>query len=339
MEDIVKTLLAEQIKERKITVRAIHKEIDRLCCANKDYDWFSMSTLERRLQRPTEMSEAEGLLIRDALKNIVTESAWTHMRRNITEKMRYTYAGLINEAVNNGFALSSTVKEYTNKDDDLDFIKKMSWIYEEVPDCCRLFWNKHLNTYTHLPNISKACLLCSSYIGKNIHLNKEYNKKIIEFINIFPLYEGASVISNASDDIIKELGNILIASVDTIKEKPRFIHDCAHGNIIIPDDYKIKRGQPDHDQEMFLNTVLMYKNNIVDYKVRPEDMIKELCFILCLDKFEWLLAYVTTIFSQYINPIKEQITPKEYHTRGCSGFSFINEELDYLNELLSYIII
>lgn len=333
MEDVVKSILVDQIKEKHISVRELHGEIEKICDSDPSRQWFSLATLERRIQKPSDISGDELYLIRDAVKNIVSDSLWIHIRRHITETMRIKYAAKIDDAVRHGFALHRRLVNYSGFDNDDVFVKSIASFYITSPDHIKSWWSRYLETYLLLPDISKASLMCSSYIGNSLQRNVVNDAKLLKFIDFFPLFQGINMISKFSDDEIKLLGNLLLISANILDEKeiPDQYFDYAISKNNIP-NYISAEPVSEND---FVKLAMRYKHSVKDYAVDAKDFIHGICFILFIDRIEWLLAYATSVFYFMIQKTdKRQLVDREYHDRGCTGFRFTDRELDYLCELL-----
>ena len=85
MEDIIGELLVQQIKERRITVRALYHQMEVQYEKDPRLRWISMTTLERRLQNPNSITDEELVLMRESVKNLISGAEWIHIQRNITE--------------------------------------------------------------------------------------------------------------------------------------------------------------------------------------------------------------------------------------------------------------
>ncbi len=335
MEDIVKELLVEQIKEKKISVRDLHKQIEKICTSDNSHVWFSISTLERRLQNPKDITSEELLLIRDAVKSLISNATWIHMRRNITNSLREKYISQIDEAVSNGFALHQQLKNYNNIIDADDFCIKIKAFYRNASKDIQKRWLKILPVYLSLPDLTKACIMCGSYIGRSVEKNALYEQKILLFVDYFPIFQGVNIINHLSNNDIALLSDLLkLASISFDYE---LIPDYYRTYAVNKDLIKIPEMSPIQgiEEEYFLTIVKNYKHSIIDYQVTPEDFIRGLCFILYLERIEWLLAYASSIFYYNLNEIERKTDPnREYYDRGCTGFRFTEKELEYLCELL-----
>ena len=331
MEDIVKLLLVEQIKERKISIRNLHKQMDQICAKNPEYEWMSLSTLDRRMQDPLSIQDAELRLIQQAIEQILSHAQWIHVKRNITEGMREKYAHLIDEAMSHGFALhgslSNDIDPYNG---DEEFVSQVNGFYEDAPEECRRHWEKVLPCYLGLPDLAKASILCASYIGRNDAENKESNRRIKEFLDCFPVYWGINLLAGMDDDSIRQLGSILRAAPEYTLNVSEKYRGYAIDRMNIP----TFTGQP-KPTSAFTGYAIAYKHSVTDYKVDARDFIHGASFLLYIDKMEWLLAYASSIFSFKVNQLDRSYSiRREYHDRGCTGFRFSDPELDYLCELL-----
>ena len=100
-----------------------------------------------------------------------------NIRRNITEGMREKYAHMIDNAISHGFALHGKLEDIIDSTvDDEGYMQQINGFYEEAPKECRIFWEKILPCYLQLPDLAKASILCSSYIGRSKLNNKESNR-------------------------------------------------------------------------------------------------------------------------------------------------------------------
>lgn len=335
MEDVMKYLLVEQIKEKGLTVREMHAQIEKICENDRSRQWFSMSTLERRLQRPDDISPEELILIRDAVRGILSNAAWIHIKRNITEDLRQRYVSMIDEAVSKGFALHQQIADYDNTSDDDAFVRDVRIFYRHAPEKARERWMQVLPVYLRLPDIAKAAVMCGSYIGRSRTRNEAYESKTLQFIDYFPVFQGINIISMLTDDQISVLSGILkLASLpfDTavLPDKYR-VYAVDKAAIEIPSGF----GQPAAGEQEFARLVQRYKHTITDFHVESGDLIRGLCFVLYLGRVDWLLAYTTSIFYYNLEETESRIyMRREYHERGCTGFRFTDKELDYLCELL-----
>ena len=337
MNTVFNELLVSQIKERQVTVRALHKQIGRLCEKNSDYQWLSLATLERRLQNPASISEEEHDLIKEAFKKILSESMWIHVQRNITERLRFKYAQKIDVAVSQGFALPLELKDYDNTDTDREFVSGILTFYRQAPVYVKKWWLSYLETYLKLPNLAKATILCSSYIGRSLSKNTLYDQKIRRFLEYFPFFYGISDLSKFDSNELSLLGSLMTITSDLLDPGniPDVYRDYAIDKRNIPTDNTLIHDDLDDFESGFCRLATAYKNSIVDYKVSYKDYIHECCFVLFVDRVEWLLAFATAIFVYRAN-INNMLYSgrKEYHPRGCTGFKFTDKELDYLCELL-----
>lgn len=336
MESIIKTVLVEQIREKHITVRSIHAQIEKICAADQRCQWISLSTLERRLQRPGDMSSDELRLIRDAVKMIVSDSVWIHVRRHITERMRLNYASQIDRAVENGFALHQQLVDYSGFEDDPVFYNQILNFYYAAPKHLRDFWGKTLETYLLLPDIAKASILCGSYIGHSVMKDEAYNRKVLEFIDYFPLFQGINIIGRLDNKDVALLGKLMLAAASTIDADTvpqKYWEYAVHRSKIVLTN--TARRRLSSDAKEFMRLATSYKHSVKDYPVDAADFIHGICFILFIDRVEWLLAYTTSVFYYNLEQTENRYyLQREYHSRGCTGFRFTDKELDYLCELL-----
>lgn len=340
MENLIKELLIQQIKDKHITVRALHGEISKLCENNHNLKWISMATLERRLQHPADISEEELYIIRDATQNIVSDSVWIHIKRNITEKMRYKYAMEIDDAVSHGFALRQKVDHYDNFSNDKEYVCNILAFYRSAPIHIKRWWLNNLETYLQLPDLSKAVLMCSSYIGHSIKKDLQYNNKIIKFLDYFPIFQGINSISSFQNNELHILSRIMSSAADVLDENsiPDQLYECAKSKMNIKFSFVSEQDPVDTFETSFCRLAVSYKHSITDYKTDAQDFIHSCCFILFIEKVEWLLAFATTIFFFRLKHEEDRYNiRREYHDRGCTGFRFTDKELDYLCEFL-YII-
>ncbi len=332
MENIIKLLLVGQIDSKNISLRELHAEIEKLCEKDKSYTWFSLTTLSRRLNNPLELTDEETVLIRDAVRNVVSESTWIHMKRNITEGMKRKYSSQIEKAIENGFALKPIVV-YNNKEDDEIYIKEISTFYKNAPQICKDIWERVVPTYLSMPDIAKASLMCTVYLGRNLEKNKEHEKRIMDFIDFFPVFQGINVINDLNPDKIRLLADILklasLEDVDPNSIPPIYKKYAIDKNLIPEAENKIKtRGT-------IIEQALRYKYGVKDFKISFRDFIHGLCYTLFLTRTEWLLAYTTTLFFYKLEQVEDRYRlRRDYHTKGCSGFRFTDNELSYLCELL-----
>ena len=332
MEDIVKLLLVEQIKERKISIRNLHKQMDQICAKNPEYEWMSLSTLDRRMQEPLSIQDAELRLMQQAIEQILSHAQWIHVKRNITEGMRENYAYLIDDAVSNGFALHGNLNtEIDVTKDDIEFISQINAFLRSATPECIAYWEQILPCYLHLPDLAKASILCGSYIGHSKLRNELYNDKIKEFLNYFPLYWGIGDIAKLNNSSVAVLGEILLAStIGSIKPPEEYWTYAINKNSI-----PVFAETSVAPESKISEYAIKYKHSITDYQVSAQVFIHGLCFILFIDRMEWLLAYAASIFSYKVNQVDISYSiRREYHDRGCTGFRFSDPELDFLCELL-----
>lgn len=335
MDKFISEILVEQIKEKGISVRELHAQIEKICEKDTTAQWISLSTLERRFQHPKNITEAELPLIRDAMKSIVSGSLWMHVKRHITEELRYKYASQIEEAVSKGFALHQRLADYDNSFEDTDFVTKIRNFYRDSPENVRKRWLEILPIYLGLPDIAKASLLCCSYIGKSVDKNDIHNQKILKFMDYFPIFQGINIISRISDEQIASLSGILnLASTAIIPaDVPNEYRRYAIDKSLIPVEHNISTSVT--NEERFMAYVIRYRASIRDFLVTPEDFIRGICFTLFIDRVEWLLAYTTSIVYYDMKETRERLKmDREYHDRGCTGFRFTDNELDYLCSLI-----
>ncbi len=335
MESALKSILIEQIKEKHISVRELHAQIEKICVNDHSAQWISLSTLERRIQHPDKISSEELNLIRDAVRATISESAWIHIKRNITEKLRYRYATQIDQAVSRGFALHQKLADYDNTLDSDDFIEYIRQFYRSAPSGVRKRWLELLPTYLLLPDLAKAGLLCGSYIGKNIAKSEEYDCKILKFIDYFPVFQGVNILGSLEDHQISVLSGILqLAATAVVPEDTPDIY-CRYSidkNLI---EKPTGFYTPAEGEDTFLKMVVKYKRSITDFLVTPETFIRGICFALYISRAEWLLAYTTSIIYYNMDDTEKRLFKhREYHDRGCTGFRFTDKELDYLCSLL-----
>lgn len=335
MESVLARLLVDQIKKKDISARELHKHIESLCDNNNDYIWLSLSTLERRIQNPDKITDSEFILIRDALKAVLSGSDWMHLKRYITDKVRRNYVKLIDEALSYGFALHQNLVDYDNSLGDSDFVRDVTLFFRSAPEDVRTRWLVILPVYLMLPDLAKASLLCCSYIGKSVENNKNRNNKILQFIDGFPMFQGVNVISRLSDKQILSLSGILqlSASPTVPQSTPDIYRRYAIDKSLIQIHDNNTSMVP--DERNFMNIVTRYRHSITDYPVTAEDFIRGLCFTLYIDRIEWLLAYTTSVVFYNMNEMDSRLyKQREYHDRGCTGFRFTDKELDYLCCLL-----
>ena len=306
--------------------------MDIICSKYPEHEWMSLSTLDRRIQEPISFKTSELRLLQEAVKSIVSNASWIHIKRNITEGMRENYGHLIDEAISNGFALHGTISDTVDPtEDDEEFIKQINAFYIQAPEECRRYWDKVLPCYLKLPDLAKASILCSSYIGHSDLKNKESNKKIKEFLDYFPIYWGIGMIAGIDDSYIQQLGDILKVSTQMVEDIP----EQYRGYAISKDNIPNFDGRDTTIYNPFVEYAIKYKHTVTDYQVDAKDFIHGVSFILYIDRIEWLLAYATSIFSYKVNQIDQNYSiRREYHDRGCTGFRFSDPELDYLCELL-----
>lgn len=339
MENLLKDLLVRQIKEKHISVRALHSKIESLCSKSPEYEWISMSTLERRLLNPQKLTEKEYKLIELAVREIVSDSVWIQIKKQISEKSRYNYIQKIDKHINKSYALHGEMES-------IDIICKNNYcseilsFYRNAPDFIKMWWLSNLETYLKLPDLTRASVICASYIGKKSKKNEIYNQKIIKFLDYFPLFQGFDYISDYSGDDLYILGKILeissnILDLNTIPDV--YWQNSVNKEIIdvnIDNQLEIRN----EFEDSFCRLAESYRKSITDYKVTSKDFIHECCFILFLNKIEWLLAFSTTIFFFKLKR-KEDRNNRERipHDRGCTGFRFTEKELDYLCELIHVI--
>ena len=307
MEDIIGELLVQQIKERRITVRALYHQMEVQYEKDPRLRWISMTTLERRLQNPNSITDEELVLMRESVKNLISGAEWIHIQRNITERMRYKYARSIDAAISNGFALSTQIRDYNNTGDDKEYVLNVLTFYKTAPDHIKKWWLTHLETYLNLPNLAKASIMCSAYIGRSLEKSCEYTDKVNKFLNYFPFFQGINILSAFNNNDLGLLGKVMSLASDVLEDKA------------IPG---------------FCRLAVSYKAAITDYDVSYKDFIHECCFVLFVEKVEWLLALATAIFIYRYNQECTYNLRREYHPRGCTGFKFTDKELDYLCELL-----
>ncbi len=341
MENLIKELLVGQIREKHITVRSIQSQIDKMCEYDKSLKWMSVSTIERRLQHPLEMSEEELFMMRDAVRHIVSDSMWLHIRRHITERIRYNYANQISLAVNKGFALHQKVIDYDNWENDDSYIKRVLSFFRDSPPLIQKWWLTNLNTYLRLPDLAKASILCGSYIGHSCLRNSGYNAMIMKFIDYFPFLQGVNSIVSLDDDNLSLLGDILKVSANTLDNDD--IPELFYRYACEKDEIMIDAGRDSlsfgsDDEKRFCQLAVNFKHSVTDFFVDERDFLHDCCFILYVDKTEWLLAYVTSVFYFRLKAEEDRYRiRREYHDRGCTGFRFTDKELDYLCELLHVI--
>lgn len=335
MEDIIGELLVQQIKERRITVRALYHQMEVQYEKDPRLRWISMTTLERRLQNPNSITDEELVLMRESVKNLISGAEWIHIQRNITERMRYKYARSIDAAISNGFALSTQIRDYNNTGDDKEYVLNVLTFYKTAPDHIKKWWLTHLETYLNLPNLAKASIMCSAYIGRSLEKSCEYTDKVNKFLNYFPFFQGINILSAFNNNDLGLLGKVMSLASDVLEDKA------------IPSDYRryaldkesiggfgITQTRFDEFEEGFCRLAVSYKAAITDYDVSYKDFIHECCFVLFVEKVEWLLALATAIFIYRYNQECTYNLRREYHPRGCTGFKFTDKELDYLCELL-----
>ncbi len=332
MESILKLLLAEQIEERKIKLRDIHREIDKICESDKSQQWISLSTLSRRMDKPENISEDEFGLIRQAVSNVLSKLEWTKAKRTMTERLQYSI--LLEQAISNGIALHQDLLDYDNTKND-QFSEDALYFYRNAPDCCKKYWDQILETYLLLPDVAKASVLCASYIGRSTQENINRNEKIMAFVDLLPVYD-ISIANWFDKRQLQLLSNILYAaSICDSLSVPEEYHRYAIDSKNIPRIPKGKYIAQNEEEEKFVHAVRCYQNSVTDFEICIYDFIKELSFILFLDKEEWFLAYTSSIFSFHCEKIEDRFQlSREYYETGCTGFRFTERELGYLYTLI-----
>lgn len=337
MEDTLKLLLVEQIEERKISLRDIQKEIDKICEADSSQQWISLSTLDRRINNPKKITDEEFILIRSAISNVLTRVEWSKLKRSITERLKYS--ALLQQAISNGFALHQNLVDYDNTKDE-QFSSDALYFYRNAPADCRKYWDRVLETYLLLPDVSKAAIMCASYIGESVQKNISRNEKIMSFINLFPTYDGIRIADWFESGQIDLLSKILhAASICEDISAPDEYRQYAIDVKSIPKISSERCLAQTKEERQFVRLVRRYQNSVTDFKVCSYDFIKGLSFILFLDKTEWILAYATSIFSFHCDKVENRFQmPREYYETGCTGFRFTDRELGYLYTLIHEVV-
>lgn len=331
MEKIFKQTLVEQAKLRHISVRSIHQKIEELCERDPSHQWFAESTLERRFRQPETMSSDEAELVRLALREIMTQADLVHARNILTKRQRAKAEEVVAKAVELGYpttAFSFLTRETVQMADEFDY--DVLNFYRKAPKSAKKFWKTHLPTYLQMPNLAKAAVMCTAYIGKVLHKDRLRNEKIRLFLDYFPFYDNCMVIDQFSSAQIQNLGGILSA---VAAEYDRCSWDVFRPLAYDKDAHRIDATQTkpkNHDEKWFLTLARSYRSSVTDYSVTSADFAHTACFILFIDRTEWLLSYASSIFANKQLPEKAG----EYYDKGCTGFRFTGTELGYLCELV-----
>ena len=333
MEYIFKKQLVDLIKKKGISIRSIYNNISIL---NNDFPPTSLSTLERRFKNPEKMTDYEYDLIFSAYNNILTKAERTIFKSE-TNHSQLLKKILLNENSTNEVIVPKHIEEQVPFIDNVPInLKNLFSSYEWAPQDAKIWWSKYLNVYLALPDITKAVLLCTSYIGKDKFKNLTQNERISNFIDYTSALFSAGDITKLEKYQYIELGNILYLMGD---EKVYYVEPLRAFAYSVPE--QLPKGSVfDNANDSKLDvSALRFIENCKDYLKKINVMDKELfhtiCFPLFLDKFEWALAWCITFY--YYNNRELSNNRIYQYDGGCTTYKFSPFELSVLYYVIDLI--